>query len=150
MILFTQSINTKRTTTILIHDQCIALLGGNSFASYENIVTTAKLVTYTDNVHGRTEIESILKIGIKSDVETCTGLPPVEICTVSTVFVLIGNDLHMMPTLILFLKPVSKDKADHQFPIDLEMSSDFRDASRKSSNSFSTTWSYSTSDTPAR
>ena len=48
--------------------------GGASTASYENVVTTAKIVDSTIEVHGTGEIEATLKAGVDVDVELCTGM----------------------------------------------------------------------------
>jgi hypothetical protein len=47
--------------------------GGSSYASYENIVTTAKVVTSSTHVSGAGGMELEIKAGIDVDVKTCTG-----------------------------------------------------------------------------
>ena len=48
--------------------------GGASTASYQNVVTTAKVVSSTIEVHGTGEIEATLTAGADVDVELCTGM----------------------------------------------------------------------------
>lgn len=47
--------------------------GGASTASYENVVTTAKVVSNAIEIHGAGEIDATLSAGADVDVETCAG-----------------------------------------------------------------------------
>ncbi|GFH57847.1 hypothetical protein CTEN210_14323 [Chaetoceros tenuissimus] len=104
--------------------------GGASTASYENVVTTAKVVSSTVRVHGTSELKTTLSVGADADAKICTG----------------GG----VGAIVLGCGGITKTISKASVPFGGAIDTDFKNEERESSHTFSTTWSYETSDEPAR
>ncbi|GFH57722.1 hypothetical protein CTEN210_14198 [Chaetoceros tenuissimus] len=104
--------------------------GGMSYASYENVVTTTKVVTSALAVNGDADLSLTISAGASFDGDLCIG----------------GG----IGAIVLFCQGVSDVEFEGEIPLEAEINTDFLNNENEASNSYSTTWSYTTSDEPAR
>lgn len=132
--------------------------GGESFASYENVVTTAKIISTSDQITATGGLGLTIKTGTEVETQSCQGAgggvqgPIVVICKVSTFA--FKETLGFIITHSYIRSNVEQDLASNEntleSPIKVDLSTDFRNKEEEESTTFSTTWSYTTSATPAR
>ena len=132
--------------------------GGNSFASYENVVTTAKIISTSDKTSAKGGLGLTLKSGTTVETESCTGAggglagPVAIICKVSAYA--FKETLGFIITHSYIRSNVEQDAVSNkntlEYPLKVDLNTDFRNKDYSKSTTFSTTWSYTTSASPKR
>lgn len=132
--------------------------GGESFASYENVVTTAKVISTSNRFTMNGGLAFNIETGSQTETQLCQGTgggvqgPIVLFCKVSAyIFKHTLNFIFAYSDVRTNLKQdTSESENTLEFPMELGMNTDFYNKEEEESTAFSTTWSYTTSATPAR
>jgi len=104
--------------------------GGKSYASYKNMVTTAKIVSSSSKISGAGTMRASIGIGFEQKGQACAG----------------GG----FGAVVFLCAKATDVKGRVNVPVGAKLNSDFVNKQDTTSNSFSTTWSYQTSSAPAR
>lgn len=104
------------------------LLGGGSTASYENIQTTIKAYTWSDKI----KAQGGLGLNVAMEVN-----PESDLCTGGGIGAIV---MACLPTI----------RGDNKWAVDsnLDVHTDLSNTGGEEENTFSITWSYTTSDDP--
>jgi hypothetical protein len=117
--------------------------GGLSSATYENIVTTTRLVQSATTVNANTHLGLTISAGASFEGSLCTGGGEF---IVHFIFELLHNHMSLifqytgMGAIVLFCTEVGDAELEGSVPLSGDLNSDFLNEEYNTENSITTTW----------